>query len=164
MCTCLKQLCLQEQMKRPTSLMNLTPEQSFDQLRLDVYSDQPWQGDGRTVRLRLTDVNNGARQYVSQLQPGYFLAIGRDPAQCQVIIDFEPSVSRHQCDIYLQDGPARIAVEGSLEGKFRVGMESPGVFTTGGVLVASTTDTVIPVEQHGFYIVSIKGDVFKIAI
>lgn len=70
--------------------------------------DQPWQGDGRTVRLRLTDVNNGARQYVSQLQPGYFLAIGRDPAQCQVIIDFEPSVSRHQCDIYLQDGEIRL--------------------------------------------------------
>ena len=35
-------------------------------------------------------------------------------------------------DIYLQGGSARIAVDGSLEGRFRVGMDSPGVFTTGG--------------------------------
>lgn len=61
-----------------------------------------------TVQLRLTDVNNPARQYQSQLQPGYVLSLGRDPARCQIIIDFEPSVSRHQCDLYLQDGEVHL--------------------------------------------------------
>lgn len=44
MCTCLKELCTQEQMKALTALLNLTDEQNFDRLRLDVYSDQPWEG------------------------------------------------------------------------------------------------------------------------
>ena len=44
MCTCLKELCAQEQMKALTALLNLTDEQDFDRLRLDVYSDQPWEG------------------------------------------------------------------------------------------------------------------------
>lgn len=63
---------------------------------------------GNSVRLRLTDVNNPARQYQYQLQPGYALALGRDPSQCQILIDFEPSVSRHQCDFYLQDGEVHL--------------------------------------------------------
>lgn len=49
MCACLKELCTQEQMKGLTALLNLTDEQSFDNLRLDVYSDAPWQG-GRSPR------------------------------------------------------------------------------------------------------------------
>ena len=32
----------QEQIKALTALLNLTDEQSFDRLRLDVYSDRPW--------------------------------------------------------------------------------------------------------------------------
>ena len=31
-------------MKSLTALLNLTDEQNFDRLRLDVYSDQPWEG------------------------------------------------------------------------------------------------------------------------
>lgn len=50
MCTCLKELCAQEQMKALTALLNLTDEQNFDHLRLDVYSDQPWQGVDRSPR------------------------------------------------------------------------------------------------------------------
>ena len=50
MCTCLKELCAQEQMKALTALLNLTDEQDFDRLRLDVYSDQPWQGVDRSPR------------------------------------------------------------------------------------------------------------------
>lgn len=50
MCTCLKELCAQEQMKSLTALLNLTDEQNFDRLRLDVYSDQPWQGVHRSPR------------------------------------------------------------------------------------------------------------------
>lgn len=54
MCSCLKQLCTQEQIKELTSLLNLTEEQSFARLRLDVYSDRPWQGMARSPRENMT--------------------------------------------------------------------------------------------------------------
>jgi len=67
MCVCLKQLCAQEQMKGLTALLNLTEEQSFDRLRLDVYSDLPWQGQSRSPRenmRRVVTVCEGfARQF-----------------------------------------------------------------------------------------------------
>lgn len=44
MCTCLRQLCAREQLEELSSLLNLTDEQCFDRLRLDVYSDKPWEG------------------------------------------------------------------------------------------------------------------------
>ena len=50
MCVCLKELCAQEQLSALTALLNLTDEQDFDRLRLDVYSDQPWQGQSRSPR------------------------------------------------------------------------------------------------------------------
>ena len=50
MCGCLKALCAQEQLKALTALLNLTDEQDFNRLRLDVYSDQPWQGQSRSPR------------------------------------------------------------------------------------------------------------------
>lgn len=67
MCACLKELCAQEQMKMLTDLLHLTEEQSFERLRLDVYSDQPWQGEGRSPRenmKRVVTVCEGfARQF-----------------------------------------------------------------------------------------------------
>lgn len=56
MCVCLKELCAKEQMKSLTDLLNLTDEQSFDKLRLDVYSDRPWQGEGRSPREQMQKV------------------------------------------------------------------------------------------------------------
>ncbi len=56
MCVCLKQLCAQEQMKSLTALLNLTEEQSFGKLRLDVYSDVPWQGESRSPRQHMSRV------------------------------------------------------------------------------------------------------------
>ena len=50
MCACLKELCAQEQLKALTALLNLTDEQDFDRLRLDIYSDLPWQGQSRSPR------------------------------------------------------------------------------------------------------------------
>ena len=77
-------------------------------------------------------------------------------------IDLGPSgvgaVTTGKGDVNVSRDGMNIVVKGSKKN------ETVDVFTTGGVLVASTTDTVIPVEQHGFYIVSINGDVFKIAI
>ena len=50
MCSCLKELCAQEQLRALTALLNLTDEQDFDRLRLDLYSDRPWQGQARSPR------------------------------------------------------------------------------------------------------------------
>ena len=67
MCTCLKELCAQEQLRALTALLNLTDEQDFDRLRLDIYSDRPWQGQTRSPRenmRRIVAVCEGfARQF-----------------------------------------------------------------------------------------------------
>lgn len=70
MCSCLKRLCVQEQMKRLTSLMNLTPEQSFDRLRLDIYSDLPWQGEGRSPREQMGQIVRVCQGFAQQF-PDY---------------------------------------------------------------------------------------------
>ncbi len=56
MCTCLRELCAAEQMKALTALLNLTEEQSFDKLRLDVYSTAPYQGEGYSPREKMQKV------------------------------------------------------------------------------------------------------------
>ena len=56
MCSCLKELCSLEQMKGLTALLNLTEEQDFDRLRLDVYSDLPWPGADRSPREHMKQV------------------------------------------------------------------------------------------------------------
>ena len=66
MCACLRELCAQEQIKALTALLNLTEEQDFDHLRLDVYSDRPWNGrrSPRENMRRVTAVCEGyARQF-----------------------------------------------------------------------------------------------------
>lgn len=69
MCSCLKELCAQEQLKALTALLNLTDEQSFDRLRLDVYSDQPWEG-GRSPRENMRRVAAVCEGYARQF-PDY---------------------------------------------------------------------------------------------
>lgn len=66
MCSCLKNLCAEEQMKSLTALLGLTDEQSFGKLRLDVYSDKPWNGkmSPRAQMGQVVDVCSGfARQF-----------------------------------------------------------------------------------------------------
>lgn len=69
MCVCLKELCAQEQIKVLTALLNLTDEQDFDRLRLDVYSDQPWNGD-RSPREYMKQVAAVCEGYARQF-PNY---------------------------------------------------------------------------------------------
>lgn len=69
MCACLKELCAQEQIKALTVLLNLTDEQDFDRLRLDVYSDQPWNGD-RSPREHMGRVAAVCEGYARQF-PNY---------------------------------------------------------------------------------------------
>ena len=65
----------------------------------------PWDnGQGLTLQLRITDVNNSLHTFQNPLQEGSPLTLGRDPARCQVLIDYEPSVSRTQCEISLKNG------------------------------------------------------------
>ena len=52
----------------------------------------------------ITDVNNPLHTFQIPLQEGMPLVLGRDPARCQILIDYEPSVSRTQCEISLRDG------------------------------------------------------------
>ncbi len=66
MCSCLKKLCAQEQMRSLTALLGLTEGQSFDKLRLDVYSDQPWQGEGRSPRKNMCRVVAVCEGYARQ--------------------------------------------------------------------------------------------------
>ncbi len=70
MCACLRQLCAEEQMKSLTALLGLTEEQSFDKLRLDVYSDLPWQGEERSPRENMRRVVAVCEGYARQF-PDY---------------------------------------------------------------------------------------------
>ena len=70
MCTCLQELCAQEQLKALTALLNLTDEQDFDRLRLDVYSDQLWQGQARSPRENMRRIVTVCEGYARQF-PGY---------------------------------------------------------------------------------------------
>lgn len=49
MCSCLKKLCAEEQMKELSKLLDLG-EQSFDAFRIDYYSQTPWPGRGVSPR------------------------------------------------------------------------------------------------------------------
>lgn len=69
MCACLKELCAREQIRVLTALLNLTDEQDFDRLRLDVYSDQPWNGD-RSPRENMRRVAAVCEGYARQF-PNY---------------------------------------------------------------------------------------------
>lgn len=56
MCSCLKQLCAAEQMKALTDLLNLTEEQSFERLRLDVYRGVPQGNESLSPREQMSVV------------------------------------------------------------------------------------------------------------
>ena len=70
MCDCLKQLCAQEQIRELSSLLDLTDEQTFDQARLDVYSDQVWPDMGTSPRANMEKVIALCRAYAQQF--GHF--------------------------------------------------------------------------------------------
>ena len=52
--------------------------------------------------MRITDINNPLHAFKNPLQVGCPLLVGRDPARCQVLLDYEPSVSRVQCELSLR--------------------------------------------------------------
>ena len=70
MCTCLKELCAEEQLKSLTALLGLTDEQAFDKLRLDIYSSQPWNGRKMSPREQMKQVVAVCEGYARQF-PNY---------------------------------------------------------------------------------------------
>ena len=70
MCTCLRELCAQEQLRALTALLNLTEEQDFDRLRLDIYSDRPWQDQTRSPRENMKRIAAVCEGYAKQF-PDY---------------------------------------------------------------------------------------------
>ena len=66
MCECLKKLCAEEQMKGLTALLNLTDEQAFDKLRLDVYSDQLWNGRKMSPRENMSFVVKACESFARE--------------------------------------------------------------------------------------------------
>ncbi len=66
MCSCLKSLCQEEQLKSLTALLGLTEEQSFDRFRMDVYSDVPWKGEARSPRENMSRVLRVCQRFADE--------------------------------------------------------------------------------------------------
>lgn len=76
MCTCLKELCTQEQIGELSKLLDLGG-QSFESFSLDYYSDRPWPGETETPRERMEFIRDVCYNYASRfpnfLYPNLFL-------------------------------------------------------------------------------------------
>ncbi len=70
MCACLKGLCAQEQLRALTALLNLTDEQDFARLRLDVYRNQCMIGEECSPREQMEVVVQTCKGYARQF-PSY---------------------------------------------------------------------------------------------
>ena len=66
MCACLKELCAQEQMKELTALLDLTDEQDFARLSLNVYSAAPWSGAKYSPRENMERIVAVCRSFAEQ--------------------------------------------------------------------------------------------------
>lgn len=69
MCHCLKELCIQEQLRQLSVLLE-PGERSFDRARLDVYSDAPWGEERRSPRQGMANVIKLCEGYARQF-PDY---------------------------------------------------------------------------------------------
>jgi DNA replication protein DnaC len=65
MCGCLRELCIEEQM-RELSRKLAVGEQSFETFRLDVYADYPWQGQTRSPREQMERVLQVCEEYAQE--------------------------------------------------------------------------------------------------
>lgn len=65
-----------------------------------------WGDDAGSKRVILRDVANAARCYEAALDG--VVPVGRDAGQCRIVIDYDMTVARHQCDIYMEGGSVMI--------------------------------------------------------
>ena len=54
------------------------------------------------MTLVLTDLSDPSRKYGAPVRG--IIPIGRDISVCRIVINYDPSVARHQCDVFLEDG------------------------------------------------------------
>ena len=71
MCTCLKKLCAQEQIKELSKLLDLG-EQSFDTFSLDYYSPLPWSGEALSPRENMEFIFDVCSSYARRFGKFYF--------------------------------------------------------------------------------------------
>ena len=71
MCTCLKELCAQEQIKELSKLLDLG-EQSFDTFSLDYYSPLPWSGEALSPRENMEFIFDVCSSYARRFGKFYF--------------------------------------------------------------------------------------------
>lgn len=71
MCTCLKDLCTQEQIRELSKLLDLGG-QSFDSFSLDYYNQKPWPGEYRAPRENMQDVYEVCVEYARKFGKFYF--------------------------------------------------------------------------------------------
>lgn len=69
MCACLRELCAREQIKQLSSLLDLQG-QCFQTARLDLYSDRPWPGAGKSPRQNMANILKVCQGYAAQF-PDY---------------------------------------------------------------------------------------------
>lgn len=69
MCECLKQLCIQEQLRQLEPVLDLE-HQCFDKFRLDVYTDRPWPDMSTPPRQNMANVLRVCEDYAARF-PDY---------------------------------------------------------------------------------------------
>jgi len=65
MCACLRELCIQEQLKQLSAVLDLE-NQTFDKARLDVYADRPWPNMSKSPRANMANVLKICEAYAAE--------------------------------------------------------------------------------------------------
>ena len=71
-------------------------------------------GDAAPLTVTLTDLADLAHTVTFQLDGT--VSLGRDPGLCRIVLDYDPSISRHQCDLCLRGGDVVLVNRSSSNG------------------------------------------------
>ena len=77
----------------------------LDDTEIEDGTDMVWDASPN-LTLILHDVTTPARKQEVALQS--VVAVGRDASICQVVLSYDSTVARHQCDIYANDGQVMV--------------------------------------------------------
>jgi len=71
-------------------------------------------GDAAPLTVTLTDLADLAHTVTFPLDGT--VSLGRDPGLCRIVLDYDPSISRHQCDLCLRGGDVVLVNRSSSNG------------------------------------------------
>ena len=71
-------------------------------------------GDTAPLTVTLTDLADPAHTVTFPLDGT--VSLGRDPGLCRIVLDYDPSISRHQCDLCLRGGDVVLVNQSSSNG------------------------------------------------